>query len=133
MIASSLLLLSSSLSHLCTVSFFLKDLINLFVERGEGREKERKRNINVWWPLACLLPGTWPATQACAQTGNPTGDPLVHRPVLNPLSYTSWGQYLAFNRKAANVSWSRMLFTIDFYRYFVRLFLVCQEFLPQRV
>ena len=27
--------------------FFFKDLIYLFLERGEGREKERQRNINV--------------------------------------------------------------------------------------
>ena len=37
---------------------------------------------------ACPL-GTWPATQACALTRNQTGDPLVLRMVLNPLSYTS--------------------------------------------
>ena len=32
--------------------------------------------------VACRTPllGTWPATQACALTGNWTGDPLVHRP-----------------------------------------------------
>ena len=31
---------------------FLKDFIYLFLERGEGREKERERNINVasWAP-----------------------------------------------------------------------------------
>ena len=41
------------------------------------------------------LLGTWPATQACAltenQTGNRTGNPLVHRPALKPLSHTSQG------------------------------------------
>ena len=31
---------------------FLKDFIYLFLERGEGREKEREENINVWLPLA---------------------------------------------------------------------------------
>ena len=45
----------------------------------------------MWLPLACPQLGTWPATQACALTGNQTGDPLVHRPVLNPLSHTSQG------------------------------------------
>ena len=35
--------------------------------------------------------GTWPATQVCALTGNGTGDPLVHRPILNPLSNNSQG------------------------------------------
>ena len=33
------------------VCFFKKDFIYLFLERGEGREKERERNINVWLPL----------------------------------------------------------------------------------
>ena len=31
--------------------YFLKDFIYLFLERVEGREKERERNINVWLPL----------------------------------------------------------------------------------
>ena len=34
---------------------------------------------------------TWPATQACALTENPTNDLLVCRLVLNPLSHTSQG------------------------------------------
>ena len=49
---------------------FLKDFIYLFFERGEGREKERERNITVWLPLACPQLETWPATQVCALTGN---------------------------------------------------------------
>ena len=44
--------------------FFFKDCIYLFLERGGGKEKERERNINVWFPLMCPLLGTWPATQA---------------------------------------------------------------------
>ena len=35
--------------------------------------------------------GTWPATQACALSGNRTGDPLVCKPALSPLSHTSQG------------------------------------------
>ena len=42
-------------------------------------------------PLTLTKLGTWPATQACALTGNQTGDPLVHRPALNPLSHMSQG------------------------------------------
>ena len=34
---------------------------------------------------------TWPATQACALTGNRTGNPLIHRLALIPLNRTSQG------------------------------------------
>ena len=67
----------------------LKILFILFLERGEVKEKERERNISVWLPLMHPLQRTWPAIQACVLTGNQTGVPLVHRLVLNPLSYTS--------------------------------------------
>ena len=60
----------------------------LFLERGDGREKEGEISR---LPLARPLMGTWPATQACALTGNQTSDPLVHKLVLNPLSNTSQG------------------------------------------
>ena len=46
--------------------FIFKDFIYSFLERGEGREKERERNISVWLPLTWPPLGTWPATQACA-------------------------------------------------------------------
>ena len=46
-------------------------------------------------PLTCPQLGTWPATQARALTGNRTSHPLILRPVLNLLSYTSQG-YLCF-------------------------------------
>ena len=38
--------------------------------------------------------GSWPATQACALTGNQTGSLLVYSLVLNPLSHTSQGYFL---------------------------------------
>ena len=40
------------------IILFLKDFVYLFLERGEGREKERERNINVWLPVMCPLLGT---------------------------------------------------------------------------
>ena len=61
-------------------SLFLKDFIYLFLERGEEKEKESERKINVWFTLTRPLLGTWPATQSCALTGNRTGDPLVCSP-----------------------------------------------------
>ena len=48
--------------------YFFKDFIYLFLERGEGREKEREKNINVWLPVALSLLGTWPTARA--MTGN---------------------------------------------------------------
>ena len=55
---------------------------------GKGGRK-RERNINVWLPLVHPQLETWSAAQACALTGNQTGNPLVRRLALNPLSYTS--------------------------------------------
>ena len=80
-------------SH-CGLSFFLR--FYLFLETGEGREKDKERNISVWLPLACPLLQTWPATQACALTGNRTHDSLIRRPTLNPLSYTSQGSLYSY-------------------------------------
>ena len=80
------------------ITFFSFSRFYLFLER-EGREK-KERNITVWLPLACPLLGTWLASQARALTGNlsgnPTGDPLVPRPVLNPLSHISQGEFITF-------------------------------------
>ena len=79
-----------------TFNSFFKDFIYSFLDRREGkekgREKERERNINVWLTLVCPLLGSWPATQACALTGNRSGDTLVLRWVPNPLSHTSQGE-----------------------------------------
>ena len=58
-------------------SFLKKILFIYFLEREEGREKERERNISVWLPLTWPPLRTWPATQACALTGNWTCDPLL--------------------------------------------------------
>ena len=58
------------------IYLFIKDLIYLFLESGEGRKKERKRNIDAWERNIHRLPLTHPqlractATQACALTGN---------------------------------------------------------------
>ena len=59
-------------------------------------EEERERNISVWLPLTWPPLGSWPATQACALTGNRTSDLLVHSPAPKPLSHTSQGLCLHF-------------------------------------
>ena len=71
--------------------------IYLLLERGEGRQKERERNINAWLPLVCPPLRTWPTIQACVLTGNRTGDSLARRPMLNPRSYTSQDRSLYLN------------------------------------
>ena len=71
------------------LGFFLR--FNLFVfTEGKG-ERKKERNLNVWLSLVHPVLGTWPATQACALTGNQTSVPLVCRPALNLLSHTSQG------------------------------------------
>ena len=72
-------------------SFFLFKILFIYFQRGEGREKQKERNINVRLPPVCPQLGTWHTTQACVLTGNQTRDPLVHRLALNPLSHTSQG------------------------------------------
>ena len=69
------------------LTFFLR--FYLFLEKGEGKEREKHQCV-----VASYMPpmGTWPATQACALTGNQTCNPLLHRPILNPLSYNSQGK-----------------------------------------
>ena len=68
----------------------------LFIFRERGREGERGEK-HMWLPLMRPQLGIWPATQACALTGNKTSDPVVSRPMLNPLSYTSQGPNMFFN------------------------------------
>ena len=84
--------------------YFL-NFVYLFLERGEGREKEKERNTNCeryidQLPLPHPQVGTWPTTQECALTGNQTNHLLVLRPVLNPLSHTSQGNKTNFKTKA---------------------------------
>ena len=66
---------------------FLRFYLFLFLERGEEREKGRERNINVWLLFVCPLLGPWPATQACALTGNQTSDLLV--PTLHSIHWAT--------------------------------------------
>ena len=65
----------------------------LFLERMEGREKERERDINERETLIdCLLYtpqlGSEPATQACALTWNGACDLLLCGMMRNQLSHT---------------------------------------------
>ena len=59
------------------------------LEREERRGKERETSIGYLPQASSGGPG--PATQACALTGNQTGDLSILRLALNPLSHTSQG------------------------------------------
>ena len=80
------------------IFFFFKTY--LFLARGEGREKERERNSNVWLPLTCPPLGTWPTTQACALTGNWTSNPLVRSPCLGKRELSSLSKVILVLGKA---------------------------------
>ena len=87
---------------MCKEIFFKRFYLFIFRQRRRLGEKEGE-NINVWSPLTHLLLGTWPVTQACSLTGNQTSDPLVHRPLLNPLSHTSQGGKIFVNSRDEHV------------------------------
>ena len=55
-----------------------------------------------WLSLTHPPLGTWPATQACALTGNWTGDLLFHRLAVNPRSHTSQSRPRGFPTKIHN-------------------------------
>ena len=80
-----------------------KYFIYLFLERGEGREKQRERNITVWLPLMC------PTTQACALPGNGTCDPLVHRPGTQTTEPHQPGLHIIF----ASQGWPQVTVTVE--------------------
>ena len=46
------------------------DFTYLFLDRQEGREKERERNIYVWLPLVCLSPRNPACNPGMCLTGN---------------------------------------------------------------
>ena len=82
--------------------FFLR--FHLFF-REKGREGEREGKKHLLFASRMPQLGTWPATQACAVTGNQTGNLLVCRLMLNPLSHTSQGRMLAFNMCEIGSDW----------------------------
>ena len=60
----------------------------LFIFREMGRERDREGEKHFCvrekqLPLTCPQPRTWPTTQACALTGNWTGDLSALRPALS--------------------------------------------------
>ena len=83
------------LLHLSMTHFFKKTYLFIFRERGKEGEREGEKHQRV---VASHAPPTadLASNQACALTGYQTGDPLVPRLALNPLSYTSQGSMTHF-------------------------------------
>ena len=87
--------------ELCQLSFFYPDLRTclLILERREGRERERERNINVrgkhWSIASYMLPRLWaePSTQACALSRNSTPNLSVFGLMPQPPEPHQPGQY----------------------------------------
>ena len=93
--------------------FFFKDFIYFQRQGNGGRKRGREtsmceKNIN-WLPLACPQLGTWPTTQACALSGNPTCNFLVHRPVLSPLSHIRQGDIQPFSSPGTHKQITKIL------------------------
>ena len=76
---------------------FLIFYLFIFRERGsEGERKGEKHQCVVAFHAPPTGGPTSPTTQTCALTWNRTSGPLVHRPVLNPLSHTSQDWFKMF-------------------------------------
>ena len=73
------------------ILFLFKHFIHLFLERGEGREKESERTINVWLPFSRAPYWGLGLQPRHVPWLGIEPDHLVCRPVLNPLSHTSQG------------------------------------------
>ena len=63
-----------------------------FSEREEEKKKEREKKYQCVVAPHMTPTGDLSRNPGMCLTGNGTSDPLVHRPVLNPLSHTSQGR-----------------------------------------
>ena len=70
-----------------------------------------KRNIR-WLPLARPQPGTWSASQACAQTRKWTRDLSVRGMLLNMLGHTSQGRTILYPHRWTFPPWNTMTQTL---------------------
>ena len=77
------------------LSFFLNEFICLFLETGEGKEREGEKHQCV---VASRAPpaGDLTCNPGMCPDWELNCDPLVPRPALNPLSYTSQGRKIYF-------------------------------------
>ena len=76
-LSSNYIILCHSILH----SFFKKDFI-YFQREGKGGRRRGRETSMCGCPAPQIPTWTWPTIQACAPTGNWTGDPSAHRPEL---------------------------------------------------
>ena len=76
------------------ILFVFKILFIYFLERGEGREKERERIINVWLPLSHPLLGNQARNPGLCPDWESNQQHFVSQPALNPLSHPSQSSLL---------------------------------------
>ena len=71
-------------------AWFFKKILFIHLKRsGKGGRKRGRETSIVCLPLMHPNTGTRPTTQACAQSGSRTNDPLLCRLAFNPLSHTN--------------------------------------------
>ena len=70
--------------------------LNIYLERGEGREKDRERNITVWLPLMWPPLGTWPATQGIEPATLWFADPAQSTELHQPGNFPMFISHLVF-------------------------------------
>lgn len=69
--------------------FLSQDFLNLFLERWQGRDSERERNIDVQSPASHILPTGYLACKLATQA-------RTFRPGLNPLSHNRRAVFFCF-------------------------------------
>ena len=85
----------------CNMWDIFKYFIYLFLERGEGREKEMEGNIDVWWSVASHMP---PAGYLACNPGMCPDWELSQPPFGSQAGTQStephqWGQYLGYFKR----------------------------------
>ena len=77
----------------------------LFIlKKGEGGRK-RWRETSICGCTCVATTGDLVPNQACALTGNPTSDPSVHKPALNPLCHTRANHTIIFKKSTSGLLW----------------------------